>query len=184
MGPVNSFRPCDVYTNDICVSNLNTIGSDNGLSPGRRQAIIWTNEDIVLIGPLGTNFNEILIEIHIFSFMKIHFKMSSGKRRLCCLGLNVLTNDSSSNNPKLAEIKLTSWLVPGVEINIIKFAKCFCVWWRNSLNVSTQLYHRSSYQLTFGWTPWWHHDMGRFSALLALCAGNPQSPGPSFTNMV
>ena len=37
------------------------IGSDNGLSPGRRQAIIWTNAGILLIGPLGTNFIEILI---------------------------------------------------------------------------------------------------------------------------
>ena len=27
----------------ICVSKLTIIGSDNGLSPGRRQAIIWTN---------------------------------------------------------------------------------------------------------------------------------------------
>ena len=55
----------------ICVSNLATIGSDNGLSPGRRQAIIWTNVGILLIEPLGTNFNnEILIEIHIFLFKK------------------------------------------------------------------------------------------------------------------
>ena len=30
------------------------IGSDNGLSPVRRQAIIWTNAGILLIGPLGT----------------------------------------------------------------------------------------------------------------------------------
>ena len=37
----------------ICVSKLNIIGSDNGLSPGRRQAIIWTNVWILLIGPLG-----------------------------------------------------------------------------------------------------------------------------------
>ena len=42
----------------ICVSNLTIIGSDNGLSPGRRQAIIWTNTGILLIGPLRTNFNE------------------------------------------------------------------------------------------------------------------------------
>ena len=48
----------------ICVSKLNIIGSDNGLSPGRRQAIIWTNAGILLIGPLGTNFSEILSEIH------------------------------------------------------------------------------------------------------------------------
>ena len=27
----------------ICVSKLTIIGSDNGLSPGRRQAIIWTS---------------------------------------------------------------------------------------------------------------------------------------------
>ena len=31
-----------------------------------------------------------LIEIHIFSFKKIHLKMSSGKWRPFCLGLNVL----------------------------------------------------------------------------------------------
>ena len=37
------------------------IGSGNGLSPGRRQAIILTNDGILLIGPLGTN-SEILIE--------------------------------------------------------------------------------------------------------------------------
>ena len=40
----------------ICVGNLIGIGSDNGLSPGRRQAIIWTNAGILLIGLLGTNF--------------------------------------------------------------------------------------------------------------------------------
>ena len=47
------------------------IGSDNGLSPGRRQAIIWTNAEILLIGPLGINFSEILIEINRFSFKKM-----------------------------------------------------------------------------------------------------------------
>ena len=43
----------------ICVVKQTVIGSDNGLSPGRRQAIIWTNAGILLIGPLGTNFSEI-----------------------------------------------------------------------------------------------------------------------------
>ena len=74
----------------ICVFNLAIIGSDNGLSPGRCQAIAWTNVGILLIGPLGTNFSEMLIEIHTFSFKKIHLKMSSGKWRPFCLGLNVL----------------------------------------------------------------------------------------------
>ena len=37
----------------ICVSELTVIGSDNGLSPGRRQAIMWTNDGILLIRPLN-----------------------------------------------------------------------------------------------------------------------------------
>ena len=74
----------------ICVSKLSIIGSDNGLLPGRRQAIIWTNAILLLIGPRGTNFCEILIEIHIFSVKKMHLKMSSGKWRPFCLCLNVL----------------------------------------------------------------------------------------------
>ena len=74
----------------ICVGKLTTIGSDNGLSPGRRQAIIWTNAGLLLIGPLGTNFSEILIEILTFSFNKLHLKVSSAKWRPFCLGLNVL----------------------------------------------------------------------------------------------
>ena len=45
----------------ICVSDLTIIGSDNGLSPGRRHAIIRTNAGILLTRPLGTNFSEILI---------------------------------------------------------------------------------------------------------------------------
>ena len=74
----------------ICASQLTIIGSDNGLSPGRRQAIIWTNAGLLLIWHLETNFSEILIKIHTFSFKKIHLKMSSGKWRPFCLGLNEL----------------------------------------------------------------------------------------------
>ena len=74
----------------ICVGKLTIIGSDNGLSPQRRQAIIWTNAGILLIGPLGTNLSEILIEIQTFSFKKMYLKMSSAKWRLFGLGLNVL----------------------------------------------------------------------------------------------
>ena len=74
----------------ICVSKLTIIGSDNGLSPGRRQAVIRTNAGILLIGPLGINLSKILIEIYSFSFNKMHWKMSSGKCRPFCLGLNVV----------------------------------------------------------------------------------------------
>ena len=78
----------------ICVINLTIIGPDNGLSPGRRQAIIWTNAGILLIGPLGTNFSEILIGIQTFSFKKMPLKMSSAKWRPFSLGLNVLRRSS------------------------------------------------------------------------------------------
>ena len=61
----------------ICVSKLTIIGSDNGLSPDRRQAIICTNAGLLLIGPLGTNLNEILIEILTFSFKKMRLKVSA-----------------------------------------------------------------------------------------------------------
>ena len=59
----------------ICVGNLTIIGSDNGLTPARRQAITWTNVGILLIGPIGTNFSEKLIEIHTFTFKKIHLNV-------------------------------------------------------------------------------------------------------------
>ena len=39
---------------DICVSILTITGSDNGLSPGRRETIIWTDDGIALIGALGS----------------------------------------------------------------------------------------------------------------------------------
>ena len=74
----------------ICVSKLTSIDSDNGLAPCLRQAIIWINAGILLIGPQGTNFSEILINILIFSFTKMHLKMSPVKWRPSCLGLNVL----------------------------------------------------------------------------------------------
>ena len=73
----------------ICISKLTIIGSDNGLSPKRRQAIIWTNAGILLIGSLGTNFGEILTEIHIFPLKEMHLKT---KWQPFCLGLNVLTH--------------------------------------------------------------------------------------------
>ena len=77
----------------ICVGDLTIIGSDNGLSHGRPQAIIWTNAGILSIGPLGTNFSEILIGIQIFSFKKMRLKMASAKWRPFCIGLNVLSTE-------------------------------------------------------------------------------------------
>ena len=49
----------------MCVSKPTIIGSDNGLSPGRHQAIIWTNAGISPIRTFGTNFNEKSNEIDL-----------------------------------------------------------------------------------------------------------------------
>ena len=89
-------RVCHLLTHwgqvtHICVRKLTINGSGNGLSPGRRQAIILTSAGLLLIGPLGTNFSEISIGTQTFTFKKMHLKISSAKWRPCrCLGLNVL----------------------------------------------------------------------------------------------
>ena len=74
----------------ICVSELIIIRSDNGLAPGRCQDIIRTKAVMLLIGPLETNFGEILIGIQIFVFKKMYLKMSSAKWRPFCFGFNSL----------------------------------------------------------------------------------------------
>ena len=74
----------------ICISDLTIISSDNGLSPGRLYATIWTNTGILLIEPLGMNFSEMLIIIQASSFKKMNLKMPSTKWHLFCLSLNVL----------------------------------------------------------------------------------------------
>ena len=76
----------------IWVGKLTIIDWDNSLWPGRRQAIIWTNGGILLIGPLGTNFSEILIQIYIFSDKKVRLNMLSANWRPFCFGLNVLSS--------------------------------------------------------------------------------------------
>ena len=73
----------------ICLGKLTITGSDNGLSPGRCQATIWTKAAILSIRPLGTNFCALLIEIQTFPFKKMRSKVSSAKWWQFCLGLNI-----------------------------------------------------------------------------------------------
>ena len=88
----------------ICVSKLTIVGSDNGLSPCRCQSIIWTNAGILLIWTSGTNFSEILSEIHEFSFKKMAFEnivceMASILSRRKCV--NMIYSGRSSIMPLL-----------------------------------------------------------------------------------
>ena len=114
---------CDVYlthwgrVTHICVSKLTIIGSDSGLSPGRRQAIIWISAIILLIGFLGTNFSHILIRIQTFSFKKMQLK-SSAKWRPFCPGLNVTAKTEyfrSTDVSRWCQIHLMSstWVTAG-----------------------------------------------------------------------
>ena len=142
----------------IHVGKLTIIGSDNGLSPGWRQATIRTNAGILLIGQLRTNLREISIEIQTFSLKKIHLKMSSVK---CCpfrLGPNVLILKQSVD--------------PQCRLKRIPFHGCV----QSSFFTGV-----SSLQIHFSasWTsmPWWRHQMEIFAALLARCAGNPPVTG-------
>ena len=85
---------CSVLTHwgwvtHICISKLTINDSDNGLLSGLCQTIIWTNAEILLVVPLGTKFSKILIAIYMFSFKKMHLKLSSGKWRPFSLSLNV-----------------------------------------------------------------------------------------------
>ena len=50
--------------------NWVSIGSDNGLSPGQHQTIIWSNAGILSIRAQTTHFNEILFWIQILSLKK------------------------------------------------------------------------------------------------------------------
>ena len=74
----------------ICICNLTSIGWDNGLLPGRHQAIIWTNAAILSTRPWRTYFSEILFKIQKFLFKEIHLKILSPKWQPFWLGLNVL----------------------------------------------------------------------------------------------
>ena len=109
------------WVTHICISNFAIIGSDNGLSPGLRQAIIWTKAEILLIGPLGTNFSEILIQIHTFSFKKIYLKLLSAKFVSAILSWPQCVNAMEANGSVQS-----STMVPTVKTNFwfLDFLQC------------------------------------------------------------
>ena len=93
----------------ICISDLTFIGSDNGLLPGRRQAIIWTNDGILLIITMRTNFSEILMESLKFSLKEMHLNVPSAKWWPFCLGLNVLNTEHQESFPST---EVSHWVWP------------------------------------------------------------------------
>ena len=70
--------------------NYTIIGSDKSLSPARRQAIIWTNDGILLIRPLSTHFSYFLSKLKHFHWQICIWKCRLPKWRPFCPGFNVL----------------------------------------------------------------------------------------------
>ena len=91
-----------------------SIGSDNGLSSARHQAITWTNAHILSIGPLGTNFREICIKIKNFLFKEMHLKTLSAKCQPFCPGRDELINAKLCHGLLLVSL----WCV---EYNVISY---------------------------------------------------------------
>ena len=77
----------------ICVGKLTVIGSDIGLSPGRRQVNIWTGAEILLVGPLGTSSRNSNIFIQENAFQNVACEMASILYRSQCA-----KNNGSYNN--------------------------------------------------------------------------------------
>ena len=78
----------------ICVSKLTIIGPGNGLSPGRRQAIVWTNIGILLIGPLSNKlqwnlYRNSYIFIHENAFENVVWKMVAILSRPQCVKIMI-----------------------------------------------------------------------------------------------
>ena len=118
----------------ICVGKLTIIG--------RRQAIIWTNAGVLLIGPLGTNFGEILTGIQTFPFKKMHLKMSSGKWRPFCLGLNVL---------KRLDQQQVQWWTGQVMWNFFKFSQDIMMFFRQHITGMTAFFKMATRSPKYPW---------------------------------
>ena len=108
----------------ICISKLTVIGSDNGLSSDRPQAIIWTNAGIVLIQIFGTNFSEILSKIHTFPFKKMHLQNT-----VCERG-TILLWHPCVNSLKLCEAYMHEWTGSSLE---------YVTWWHHWMETFSAL---------------------------------------------
>ena len=103
---------CDRVTH-IYDANLTIFGLDNGLSPGRRQAIIWTTAGILLMDPWEQT--SVKVKILTFSLKKTHLKVSSVEWQPFCLGFNVL-------------MKGIQYPFKGSPVKMLPAIDCFNIW--------------------------------------------------------
>ena len=164
----------------ICVGKLIIIGSDNGLSPDRRQAIIRTNARLLSIGPLRTHFNENLIKIQQFLLKKMHVKMSSAKWRPTCLGLNVkcFCRCISTFIPKICVMRCALNPVEVSDLPIHMATATLCLW-----NTATALNYLQCHSLNRSCSNLYNfHNFG-WAWLLCYWFPKLNTPGAPFANM-
>ena len=103
--------------------NWVSIGSGNGLSPVPRQAITWTNGNLLSIGPLGTNFSKIRIEIQNFHSWKCIWKHSLEKkpRPFCPRGDELNQQQSSQHVPFSVFVQVGYWNVIQSNVNTLLY---------------------------------------------------------------
>ena len=125
-------RPIDAYAS----VNHAIIGSDNGMSHERRQAIIWANAEILLIGHLGTISSEISINIYTFSFKKMPLELLCWKMAAilsgpqcvkCCTAVSLYgLKPQSSHSLEYYHLGCTyHWK------RVCSCSKCFILCWTN-----------------------------------------------------
>ena len=91
----------------ICVGNLTINGSNNGLSPGWRQAIIWTIDGILLIGALGTNFSEIFGK---YQSKFICFSQENTFKNIVCEMAVILSRPKCVNHVNATHLKSVGYI--------------------------------------------------------------------------
>ena len=144
----------------LCVSKLTTIGSDNGLSPGRRQAIIWTNAGIFFIWHWWTNLSEIIIATYIFSFKKVHFKLSSGNwRPFFSRAQCVMMTSSNGNIFRVTGPLCGEFTGPGVFPTQRPVTRSFDVFFDLRLNKRLSKHSWGWWFETLPWSLWRHHNV-------------------------
>ena len=96
------------------------------MSPDGRQDIIRTNVRILLIEPLGINFNEILVCIQTFTFQEMDLNMSTAQWRTFCPG----RDEFDGGEPPAGTIVTTRlyvtlpYVTSGFQSSLFRNAKC------------------------------------------------------------
>ena len=143
------------------------IGSDNGLSTVRRQAINWTIF-FLLIGPLGSNISHIW-----FKIQELNFHKRKLIRDVVCKLSAMLPQSQYFTFPQCYRTELLHRAKPSAAPTMGT---------KLMLVASIALIYAAYYFRPDGFDPgefqhpWWRHQMETFSALLALSAGNLPVP--------